>query len=339
MKKFISLFLAVLMVFGLFTAVHAEKAPEEYAGTLTIYSPHDADPLNAGVAGFEAKYPNVKVEIVADGTGNLLNRIKAEAAAPEADILWGGGADSLAAYKEYFQSYKPSCIDLIDPSLYDKECLWIGESPLPMVFLVNTDLVAEADIPHSWKDLADPKWEKKIAMADPASSGSAYTQLNTMLMIYGQVEDDYAAGWEFVKGLMNNLVIQSGSSGAHKNVDSGEYPIGITLEKAAVQYDLENGHLKMIYPTDGTSAVPDGIAIVKDCKNLELAQLFVEYALSAECQEAQNKDYGRRPIRSDVTPVGLEPLTSITLMNYNFDYAGANKGDIVEKWQDAVVGD
>ena len=60
---------------------------------------------------------------------------------------------------------------------------------------------------------------------------------------------------------------------------------------------------------------------------------------SAECQAAQNKDFGRRPIRSDVTPVGLEPLTSITLMNYNFDYAGANKGDIVEKWQDAVVGD
>ena len=164
-------------------------------------------------------------------------------------------------------------------------------------------------------------------------------QLCTMLMIYGEADDDYKAGWDVVRSMIPNLVIQSGSSGAHKNVDSGEYPIGITLEKAAVQYDLENGHLKMIYPTDGTSAVPDGIAIVKDCKNLELAQLFVEYALSAECQEAQNKDYGRRPIRSDVTPVGLEPLTSITLMNYNFDYAGANKGDIVEKWQDAVVGD
>ena len=95
----------------------------------------------------------------------------------------------------------------------------------------------------------------------------------------------------------------------------------------------------MIYPSDGTSAVPDGIAIVKDCQNLELAQLFVEYALSAECQTAQNKEFGRRPIRSDVTPEGLEPLSSITLMDYNFNYAGENKADIVEKWQDAVVGD
>ncbi len=339
MKKLFALLMAALMAFGMMAMASAEKAPEEYSGEVTIYSPHDSDPLNAGVAGFEALYPNVKVNVVADGTGNLLNRIKAESAAPEADILWGGGADSLAAYKDYFQPYTPSCIDLIDPSLYDPECLWIGESPLPMVFLVNTDMVAEADIPKTWKDLAHPKWEGKIAMADPASSGSAYTQLNTILMIYGQVEDDYAAGWEMVKSMMKNLVIQSGSSGAHKNVDSGEYPIGITLEKAAVQYDLEGGHLKMIYPEDGTSALPDGIAIVKDCKNPELAKLFVEYALSADTQAAQNKDFGRRPIRSDVTPVGLNPLGDITLMNYNFDYAGANKADIVEKWQDAVVGD
>ena len=158
-------------------------------------------------------------------------------------------------------------------------------------------------------------------------------------MTYGEEADDYKAGWDLVRQMKDNLVIQSGSSGAHKNVDSGEYPIGITLEKAAVQYDLEGGHLKMIYPEDGTSAVPDGIAIVKDCKNLELAQLFVEFALSADTQAAQNKDFGRRPIRSDVVPVGLNPLTDITLMNYNFDYAGANKADIVEKWQDAVVGD
>ena len=77
MKKIVSLLLAAMLLCVLSVAF-AEKAPEEYTGSLTIYSPHDADPLNAGVAMFEAKYPNVKVEVVADGTGNLLNRIAAE---------------------------------------------------------------------------------------------------------------------------------------------------------------------------------------------------------------------------------------------------------------------
>ena len=82
-----------------------EKAPEEYSGSVVVYSPHDADPLNAGVNLFMEKYPNVKVEVVAAGTGELCNRIAAEAANPIADVLWGGGADSLAAFKEYFQPY------------------------------------------------------------------------------------------------------------------------------------------------------------------------------------------------------------------------------------------
>ena len=338
MKKFLSLALAALLILGLAAAL-AEKAPEEYAGSLTIYSPHDADPLNAGVAAFEAKYPNVKVELVADGTGNLLNRIKAEAAAPMADVLWGGGADSLAAYKEFFKSYAPTCLDLIDPSLYDPDHIWIGESPLPMVFLVNTDLVAPEEIPMTWKDLADPKWAGKIAFANPASSGSAFTQLCTILMIYGDAADDYAAGWELVRSMIPNLVIQSGSSGAHKNVDSGEYPIGITLEKAAIQYphDAEGAHLSIVYPTDGTSAVPDGVAIVANCPNPELAELFTEFVLSAECQTEQNAQFGRRPIRSDVTPLGLPELSSFPLMNYNFDYAANHKGDIVERWQDVLT--
>ena len=53
----------------------AGKAPEDYSGTVVVYSPHDADPLNAGVNLFMEKYPNVKVEVVAAGTGELCDRI------------------------------------------------------------------------------------------------------------------------------------------------------------------------------------------------------------------------------------------------------------------------
>ena len=49
---------------------------------MVVYSPHDADPLNAGVNLFMEKYPNVKVEVVAAGTGELCNRIAAETAIP-----------------------------------------------------------------------------------------------------------------------------------------------------------------------------------------------------------------------------------------------------------------
>ena len=335
MKKFLALVLALSMVFAFAVTAHADdaKAPEDYEGTLTIYSPHDSDPLNDGVAAFEAAYPNVKVEVVADGTSNLVAKIAAESAAPVADVLWGGGADTLAAYKEYFQPYKPSSIDLIDPSLYDAEYYWIGESPLPMVFIANTNLIPEEAVPTTWKELAD--WDVdtygKIAIADPTSSGSAFTQLCTMLFLYGEEADDYAAGWEFVKQVMPKLEVKNSSSLAHKDIFAGENALGITLK-------YEEDFMKVVYPTDGTSAVPDGVAIVKNCPNQELAELFVEFVLGYDCQVRQNAEWGRRPIRSDVEPVGLAPLTDITLMNYNFDYAATNASDIKEMWQDLLVG-
>ena len=69
-----------------------------------------------------------------------------------------------------------------------------------------------------------------------------------------------------------------------------------------------------------------------------LAELFVEFVLGYDCQVRQNAEWGRRPIRSDVEPVGLLPLSEITLMNYNFDYAANNASDIKEMWQDLLVG-
>ena len=339
MKKILALVLALTMVFALGVTAYAdEKAPEDYSGTLTIYSPHDSDPLNDGVAQFEAAYPNVKVEVIADGTSNLVAKIAAESASPIADVLWGGGADTLAAYKEYFQPYKPSAIDLIDPALYDSEYYWIGESPLPMVFIANTNLIAEDAIPTTWKALAD--WDVdtygKIAIADPTSSGSAFTQLCTILFLYGEEDDDYAAGWDMVAQIMPKLEVKNSSSLAHKDIFAGENVLGITLEKAAIKY--EEDFMKTIFPEDGTSAVPDGVAIVKNCPNQELAELFVEFVLGKDCQARQNAEWGRRPIRSDVEPVGLIPLEDITLMNYNFDYAANNASDIKEAWQDLLVG-
>ena len=124
MKKIFALLLALVMVLSLVACgakeeapateapqaaapeaapeAPAEKAPEDYTGNLVVYSPHDADPLNAGVALFQAAYPNINVEVIAAGTGELCQRVVAESENPQGDVLWGGGADTLAAYTDYF---------------------------------------------------------------------------------------------------------------------------------------------------------------------------------------------------------------------------------------------
>lgn len=357
MKKLMAMLLALVMVFALCAcgqtaapaeqpaekpaeapaeapAEPAEKAPEDYTGSLVVYSPHDADPLAAGVAMFEAAYPNIKVEVIAAGTGELCQRVVAESANPQGDVLWGGGADTLAAYVDYFDPYVCANDDVIGEAYKDADDMWIGESPLPMVFVYNKTMLDEADVPTTWEGLCDPALKGKIAYCSPAKSGSAYTQLCTMLFSQPSIEE----GWDLVGRFIENLdgKIQDSSGNCHKLVASGEYALGVTIEKSAVKYS-DNPDIGFVYP-EKNSAVPDGVALIKNCPNPENAKLFIDFVTSLECQKAQNADWARRPVRSDLTPVGLCELSSLDLGDYDFAYAANNKESIVEKWNDLTVG-
>ncbi|MDD5863869.1 MAG: ABC transporter substrate-binding protein [Firmicutes bacterium] len=314
--------------------VPAEKAPEDYTGKLVVYSPHDADPLNAGVAQFEEKYPNIDVEVIAAGTGELCQRIVAEAANPQGDVLWGGGADTLAAYTDYFQPYVCANDEFIGDAYKDPNGYWIGESPLPMVFIYNKTLIDEADVPTTWEGLCNENLKGKIAYASPSKSGSAYTQLCTMLFSQPTIED----GWALVEKFIANLdgKLQDSSGNCHKLVASGEYALGVTIEKSAVLY-ADNPDIGFVYP-ENNSAVPDGVALIKDCPNEENAKLFIDFVTSAECQTAQNADWARRPVRSDITPKDLCSLDECNVGKYDFDYAASNRDAIKEQFNDLVAG-
>lgn len=315
----------------------AEKKPEDYKGTVVVYSPHDADPLNAGVNLFMEKYPNVKVEVVAAGTGELCNRIAAESANPIADVLWGGGADSLAAFKEYFAPYVCANDQYIDAAYKDPDGLWIGESPLPMVIFYNKDLIEKdgLTIPEGWDDLLKPEWKGKIAYCLPSKSGSSYTQLCTMILGHGGKEK----GWDFIQQLYTNLdgKIVDSSGKCHKMVADGEFYVGLTIEKSAIKYK-DDPSVGFVYPKDGTSAVPDGVALVKGAPNEENAKLFIDFVTSKECQTEQSENWGRRPVRNDMQVAeGLAKLSDLVLVDYDFDWAATQKEANIEHFNDIMV--
>ena len=202
-----------------------------------------------------------------------------------------------------------------------------------MVIIYNKTMIAEDDVPKTWDDLCNEALKGKIAFASPAKSGSAYTQLCTMLFSKDTIDE----GWELVAKFIKNLdgKIQDSSGNCHKQVAAGEYAIGVTIEKSAVMY-ADNPDIGFLYPAKN-SAVPDGVALVKNCPNEENAKLFIDFVTGLECQTAQNTVWARRPVRSDLEPKGLCALSEIDLGNYDFAYAANNKADIVEKWNDLTV--
>lgn len=345
MRKAFKLLLTVLIVFGL-VACTSDKGGSDDGGAdkpagddnkLTVYSPHPAETINILVKEFQEE-TGIEVDIVAAGTGELLKRVESEAKNPLGDVLWGGGAESLAAFNEYFESYESPELENIDEHYYDADFKWIGESPLPMVIMYNTNLVDEKDVPKSWTDLTNEAFKGQIAMADPAKSGSAYTILATMI----QAHDSKEAGWDFIADFYKNLddKILTSSSAVYKGVADGEYAVGLTLEKEAIKYVLSGSPVKIVYPEDGTSAIPDGIAVIKGAKNEENAKKFVDFALSKNTQTIMSEKLSRRSIRKDgPAPEGLPNLDEIKLVDYDFDWVSGNKEEILNQWKQIVISD
>ena len=75
-------------------------APEE-GERLVLYTSHKEEVYWPIVKEFEER-TGIWVEVVTGGTNELLERIQAETDSPAADVMFGGGVESLESYRDYF---------------------------------------------------------------------------------------------------------------------------------------------------------------------------------------------------------------------------------------------
>lgn len=360
-KRFLSLMLAMAMVFSLAACgggkkeeakpaetapaetkpeepaeKPAEEKPAETGGTLEVYVSHKEDVYGPIVKEFQERY-GIQVNVVAAGTGELLKRVEAESANPMGDIMFGGGAESLEAYTDYFEPYETTEAGQINPNLKSSDNSWTPFSSLPIVIMYNDKLVAEDEVPTGWADLLDPKWKGQIAFTDPALSGSCFTAMVTMI----KAEANEEAGWEFIRKFVENLdgKLLKSSSDIFKGVADGEFSLGVTLEESAHKYILADADVGMVYPAEGTSIVPDGTAIIKGAKNMDNAKLFIDFVSGPDIQKMLVVDMSRRSVRDDIEPTeGLPKLAEIKVVDYNIAEVSKEKETIMSQWKDILVG-
>ena len=368
MKKLIAMLLAVLMVVALCgcgaseakvdelatavadleasvnalagaEAAEAEAAPAELSGEVVLYSTMTENDLDALIGCFNEVYPDIYVEVVNGSAGELTARLRAEAENPVGDLVWGGMADSDGdANADIFEAWV---------SKYDAENMEGYTTPnglysmdhlSTVVFCVNTELEAELGLNiTSYQDLLDPALQGQITTADPNSSSSAWNNLSNIMAAFGT---DSEEAWAYIEQLMPNLVMLGSSSQVFKQVQQGEYVVGMTYEDGAVQL-LKDGaeNIKLVYPEEGTSASAFGTALVKGGPNPDNAKAFIDFICSAEGQTAlaaAQEGTLRYTNANYETPENawLAPASDITWVVRDVEYMTANKADILEHWNE-----
>jgi len=323
------------LVSALTIAVLATSATAQAQKKLVVYSANEST-LNDLVFNAFTKETGIQVEPVTAGSGVIVRRIQAEKERPLGDIIWGVSRSLLQSNKALFTPYLSKNHDAIPAEYRDPDNLWIGNNLHLLVILQNTKLLPAADGPKSWADLLDPKWKGKIAFTDPANSGSAYTNVTMLVDLWGGGD----AGWNKVKALFANMKVLNRSSLVFQGVGNGEYPLGISLEYAGPLWAAGGAPVKTIYPSDGTLATMEGVAIIKGGPNPDSAKVFVDYINRKDVREMILKATFRRPARGDLDlstlPGGLPPLASVKLLPYDEEAWTAKRKETLEKIKDVL---
>lgn len=315
---------AVLLLTGCTSARKDEeyRLPEEKK--LIVYSAHKQEIYEPIIKEFEER-SGIWVEVVCGGTNELLNRIREEDGNDSCDIMFGGGVDSLEAYSDCFIPYRSRQYGRLEQTYASATDAYTVFSKLPVVFIYNTKLVIGPGAPRSWEELLDSRWQGKIAFADPARSGSSYTALETMI----QALDERYEADEVIRLFQQNLEGSAADDSTQivEDVIMGRKLVGITLEESAMKYIAKGEDIGMIYPKEGTSAVPDGCAIVKNAPHEENAKLFLEFIVGEDVQHLLEDQLFRRSVRKDIA--GKLPMKEL---QYDMGRAEESRDEILETW-------
>jgi iron(III) transport system substrate-binding protein len=111
--------------------------------------------------------------------------------------------------------------------------------------------------------------------------------------------------------------------------------VGITLESTAVKLIASGADIALVYPSDGTSFIFDGTAILKNAPHSENARRFLDFTVSYDVQKFLGEKYYRRPVRTDIpTEDSLLPLNQISLVDYDIRWAAQNREEILAIWSE-----
>lgn len=299
--------------------------------TLHLYSSLPEREVKTYVGGFEASHPSIKVAWVRLSTGQMLARIRAEKANPQASVWFGGPTDSyiLAASEGLFAPYKESAEwQSMSAKYKGPDGFWTGFGVNYLCFVSNTDFLKAHGLnpPASWNDLLRPEFKGQLSMAFPYTSGTGLARLSTLIFLMGEKK-----ALEFEKGLSSQILEYTESGpGCIPKVGLGEAAAGITYLSDTREAMAKGYPIVYSYPADGTSYTTDCVALIKGGPEPDLAKVFYDWLLSADAQKLF-KQYYRMGLNPSIaqTPGMVPPK----LVDYNFTWVAANRDRLIAEWR------
>jgi iron(III) transport system substrate-binding protein len=297
---------ATALVFGLAAPAIAQS------GKLVLYTSQPNTDAQQTVDAFKAKYPNVDISFVRDGTPRVIAKLQAEiiAGGSQADVLLIADSLTMESLKRdgHLLPHADADVSAYPASLHDIDKTWFATK------LVTTGIVYHSSAPmkpSSWLDLVKLAAKGQVTMPSPLTSGAAMIHATTLAATL-------PGGWAYFEQLKANGAQAAGGNGnVLKSVAGGEKLYGMIVDFMPIREKAKGAPVEFVFPTEGVSTISEPVAILKSTKNPQAAKAFVDFLISRQGQELALAQ-GYMPAHPGVSlPAGFPVRDTISLMPFD----------------------
>ncbi len=237
---------------------------------------------------FEAKHPDIKVEILNKGTTAGIAYVREQPAANKPDVFWVSAPDAfevLAREKllAKFEGGNPDIPNKIgNYPMNDPEGYYRGQAISGYGIMWNTRYLKAHKLPapREWADLARPVYRGHVAISSPAKSGTTHLTVETILQGEG-----WDKGWRQLLEIGGNLAaVTERSFGVPDGVNNGQYGLGMVIDFFGLSGMASGYPVEFVYPSV-TALVPANIGLIAGARNPEAGKTFINFTLSPEGQQ------------------------------------------------------
>ena len=324
-------------------ALTAGAAQAQDSGQLNVICSVQAEWCNMIQTVF-TRSTGIKVNMSLKGSGEALAQLIAERANPKTDVWFGGTGDPhlQAAEQDITLEYKSASLPQLhawaQQQAAQSKYRTVGIYSGPLGFGYNTELIAKKKlkVPQTWADLLNPALKGEIQVANPASSGTAYTMVATLVQLMGEDK-----AFDYMKALHKNISQYTRSgTGPIKAAARGETTVSISFVHDGPGKKMQGFPIETITPADGTGAEIGSMSIIGGARNLDNAKKFYEWALTASAQEmgAAAKQFQLPSNKRAKVDPRVPEFKKIKFINYDYAKYGASaeRKRLISKWEKEV---
>jgi len=270
-------------------------------GKLVFYTANFTEVEQEVIKAFNKRFPFVRVEMVRAPGGQLITRVKTEAAAGKlsADVIDHSDRGLMLEMADLFQDYAPPNAADYLPEVLVSPKLW-PRNTIGWSIAYNKELVKNP--PKSWQDLTKPEYGNgMIGQVIAPSGGTTWTRILFERQVLGE---DYWA-----KQAQTKPVLYPSGAPASDALVRGEVSIAPLLYNIVWTKKRDGAPLEIFFPPEGVPVNPYASGIPKTAANPNAAKLFLNWCLSAEGQTFMIKELGNLTSLKNppVYPEGYDP--------------------------------